>query len=46
MLIKNGTIYDAVNEKPYVADILINDGNIMLNTTKVLNVLIDGNIVL
>ena len=28
MLIKNGTIYDAVNEKPYVADILIKDGKI------------------
>ena len=28
MIIKNGTIYDAVNEKPYIADILIKDGKI------------------
>ena len=28
MIIKNGTIYDAVNKEPYVADILVEDGKI------------------
>ena len=28
MLIKNGTIHDAVNRESYVADILITDGKI------------------
>ena len=28
MIIKNGTIYDAVNKDGYVADILIKDGKI------------------
>ena len=29
MIIKNGFINDAVNEKPYIADILIQDGKIV-----------------
>ena len=28
MIIKNGTIYDAVNREPYIADILVEDGRI------------------
>lgn len=29
MLIKNGTIFDAINEQPYVADIRVQDGRII-----------------
>lgn len=44
MIIKNGLIHDAVNEKPYIADILVKDGkiveigeNIICNTEKVID---------
>ena len=43
MLIKNGLIHDAVNEKPYVADILVKDGKIAKITQ---NILLDGEDVL